>query len=114
MKDALGERVTEVRVSARLDRVPVLPDAPARRHERAMRRILAAAGRDEMPASKPDTRAEHDSPAGEVTWRAGRARTSSELAQLLYDQAPADRTGQLANPGDYARRLNRLLLKLLA
>ena len=37
----------------------------------------------------------------------------SELSQLLYDQAQLTEQGQLANPGDFARRLNRLLLKLL-
>ncbi len=37
----------------------------------------------------------------------------SELSQLLYDQAQLTEQGQLANPGDYARRLNSLLLKLL-
>ena len=37
----------------------------------------------------------------------------SELSQLLYDQAQLTEQGHVANPGEYAQRLNRLLLKLL-
>ena len=36
-----------------------------------------------------------------------------KLSHLLYDQAQLTEQGQLANPGEYARRLNSLLLKLL-
>jgi molecular chaperone HtpG len=36
----------------------------------------------------------------------------SELAQLLYDQAALSEGGQLVNPADYVRRLNRLLVRL--
>jgi molecular chaperone HtpG len=36
-----------------------------------------------------------------------------ELAGLLYDQAQLTEQGQLANPGEYLRRLNKLLVKLL-
>ena len=37
----------------------------------------------------------------------------SELARLLYDQAQLTEQGQVANPGEYLRRLNSLLVKLL-
>ena len=36
-----------------------------------------------------------------------------ELARLLYDQAQLTEQGQVANPGEYLRRLNSLLVKLL-
>ncbi len=36
-----------------------------------------------------------------------------ELSQLLYDQAQLTEQGHVDNPGEYARRLNSLLLKLL-
>jgi molecular chaperone HtpG len=36
-----------------------------------------------------------------------------ELSRLLYDQAQLTEQGHVANPGEYAQRLNRLLLKLL-
>ncbi len=44
----------------------------------------------------------------------GDARTAAfgELAQLLYDQAALSEGGQLVNPADYVRRLNRLLVRL--
>ena len=37
----------------------------------------------------------------------------SELSQLLFDQAQLTEQGQVSNPGDYVRRLNRLLVKLV-
>ena len=40
------------------------------------------------------------------------AAAFSELAQLLYDQAALSEGGQLVNPADYVRRLNRLLVRL--
>ena len=36
----------------------------------------------------------------------------AELGQLLYDQAALSEGGQLVNPADYVRRLNRLLVRL--
>jgi len=35
-----------------------------------------------------------------------------DLALLVYEQAALAEGGQLANPADYVRRLNRLLVKL--
>ena len=77
-----------------------------------MRRVLAAAGRGEMPASKPQLELNLAHPL--VKRLAGLEEPDfSELSQLLYDQAQLTEQGQLANPGEFSRRLNSLLLKLL-
>jgi molecular chaperone HtpG len=110
---ALGDAVAEVRASARLTESPSCLTRPADGMSESMRRILAAAGRDEMPASKPILELNMTHPL--VQRLAGLdGEDFSELSQLLYDQGQLTEQGQLANPGDYARRLNRLLLKLLA
>jgi molecular chaperone HtpG len=110
---ALGDAVAEVRASARLTESPSCLTRPADGMSESMRRILAAAGRDEMPASKPILELNMTHPL--VQRLAGlEGDDFSELSQLLYDQGQLTEQGQLANPGDYARRLNRLLLKLLA
>jgi molecular chaperone HtpG len=110
---ALGDAVAEVRASARLTESPSCLTRPADGMSESMRRILAAAGRDDMPASKPILELNMTHPL--VQRLAGlEGEDFSELSQLLYDQGQLTEQGQLANPGDYARRLNRLLLKLLA
>ena len=37
-----------------------------------------------------------------------------ELALLLYDQATLTEEGQVANPAEFSRRLNHLLVRLVA
>ncbi|MEO8308758.1 MAG: molecular chaperone HtpG [Pseudomonadota bacterium] len=113
VSEALGDTVAEVRASARLTESPSCLTRPADGMSESMRRILAAAGRDEMPASKPILELNMTHPL--VQRLAGlEGEDFSELSQLLYDQGQLTEQGQLANPGDYARRLNKLLLKLLA
>lgn len=110
---ALGDTVAEVRASARLTESPACLTRPQDGMSESMRRILAAAGRDELPASKPILELNMGHPL--VQRLSGlEGEDFSELSQLLYDQGQLTEQGQLANPGDYSRRLNRLLLKLLA
>jgi molecular chaperone HtpG len=78
----------------------------------SMRRILAAAGRGDMPPSKPQLELNMGHPL--VQRLAGiEGDDFRELSQLLYDQAQLTEQGHVDNPGEYARRLNSLLLKLL-
>jgi molecular chaperone HtpG len=77
-----------------------------------MRRVLAAAGQSALPESRPQLELNLSHPL--VKRLAGLEDGDfSELAQVLYDQAQLTEQGQLANPGEFARRLNSLLLKLL-
>ena len=113
IKDALGERVVEVRVSERLRESPAClvlgeQDLPER-----MRRILAAAGQ-----KTPEVRPVLEVNVGHALVGYLDGVTDSgqftELAQLLYDQASLAEGALLANAPQYVQRLNRLLVRLAA
>jgi molecular chaperone HtpG len=113
VKDALGERVSEVRVSERLKESPACLVLGEHDLSEPMRRILAAAGQ-KVPESKPVLEVNVAHPLVRYL----EARTVSgefaELAQLIYDQAALAEGAQLANAPEYVQRLNRLLVRLAA
>lgn len=110
-KDALGEQVSEVRPSARLQESPaclVRGDADL---SESLRRMLqsqgqappAVAARLELNIEHPLVRFLDGLPAGD---------TFNELTQLLYDQARLNDAGQIEQPAAFTRRLNNLLVRL--
>jgi molecular chaperone HtpG len=109
---ALGDVVAGVKASRRLAESPSCLTREDDGMSESMRRILAAAGRSEMPPVKPQLELNLAHPLVQRLEGLDGA-DFGELAQLLYDQAQLTEQGQLANPGDFARRLNSLLLKLL-
>lgn len=111
VKDALGERVEEVRVSSRLTDSPSCLVLHEHDLGASMRRILAAAGQT-VPDSKPALELNVTHPLVRYLDGAGSGEAFTELAQLLYDQAALAEGGQLTNPGEYVQRLNRLLVRL--
>jgi molecular chaperone HtpG len=111
VKTELGDAVAGVKASRRLAESPSCLTRGADDLNEAMRRMLAAAGRD-LPASKPQLELNLAHPL--VKRLQGLSGEDfSELARLLYDQAQLTEQGQVANPGEYLRRLNSLLVKLL-
>ncbi len=109
---ALGDSVAGVKASRRLTESPACLTRSEDEMSEQMRRVLAASGRGDLPPAKPELELNMDHPL--VQRLAGlQGEDFSELARLLYDQAQLTEQGQLANPGEYARRLNSLLLKLL-
>jgi molecular chaperone HtpG len=109
---ALGEQVSAVRTSRRLAESPSCLTRSDDELSEQMRRVLAAAGRGDLPSGKPVLELNATHPL--VQRLEGLPDEEfGELSQLLYDQARLTEQGQLDNPGEYARRLNRLLLKLL-
>ena len=111
VKKELGDAVAGVKASRRLAESPACLTRGADDMNEAMRRMLAAAGR-EMPASKPELELNLSHPlVKRLNGLAG--EDFSELARLLFDQAQLTEHGQVANPGEYLRRLNSLLVKLL-
>jgi len=109
---ALGDAVAGVKASRRLAESPACLTRTEDDMSEQMRRVLAAAGRGDLPPAKPVLELNMAHPL--VQRLAGlEGEDFGELAQLLYDQAQLTEQGQLANPGEYARRLNNLLLKLL-
>ena len=113
IKDALGERVSEVRLSERLTESPAVLVLGEHDLSEPMRRILTAAGQ-KLPESRPVLEVNVSHPL--VKYLEGRTDTSAfgELAQLLYDQAVLAEGAPLANAPDYVQRLNRLLVRLAA
>jgi molecular chaperone HtpG len=108
----LGDVVAGVKASQRLAESPACLTRGADGLSESMRRVLAAAGQGDLPESKPQLELNLSHPL--VKRLAGLEDADfSELAQVLYDQAQLTEQGQLANPGEFARRLNSLLLKLL-
>ena len=113
IKDALGERVVEVRVSERLRESPAClvlgeQDLPER-----MRRILAAAGQ-KTPEVRPVLEVNVAHPLVGYLDGVTDSGQFTELAQLLYDQASLAEGALLANAPQYVQRLNRLLVRLAA
>jgi molecular chaperone HtpG len=111
IKDALGERVEEVRTSVRLRESPAILVLKEHDMGASMRRIMAAAGQ-KVPESKPALEINAGHPIVKYLDSVSDAEQFKELAQLLYDQASLAEGGQIANPADYVQRLNRLLVRL--
>ncbi|HZF25893.1 MAG TPA: molecular chaperone HtpG [Steroidobacteraceae bacterium] len=111
VKDALGERVSEVRVSARLTDSPACLVIGEHDLSRSMRRLLDATGQ-KAPATKPVLELNVQHALVKYLEALSDAEQFKELALLLFDQSALADGAQLEDPADYVRRLNRLLLSL--
>jgi molecular chaperone HtpG len=111
VKDALGERVAEVRTTTRLKDSPSCLVVGDNELDLNMLRILEAAGQKPPPV-KPVLELNVAHPI--VRYLDGRsdAQEFEELALLLFDQAALAKGGALSNAAEYAQRLNRLLVRL--
>ena len=108
----LADKVSAVLASQRLTESPSCLTRGEDELGEQMRRMLAAAGRTDVPDDKPRLELNLAHPL--VLRLAGlEDEDFSDLVQLLYDQAQLTEQGQVSSPGDFAQRLNRLLLKLL-
>lgn len=111
VKDALGERVSEVRVSRRLDETPACLVLGEHDPGAQMRRVLESAGQD-VHAGKPLLEIHVGHPLVRHLDGLDDAAAFGELAEVLYDQAALAEGGTIANPGAFVRRLNRVLQRL--
>lgn len=112
IKDALGERVSEVKVSSRLADTPACLVLSEGDVGAQMRRILAASGQS-IPDTKPVLEVNVSHP---LIRRLDTTRAEddfAELSLLVYDQAKLAESGSVANPGEFVRRLNKLLGQLM-
>jgi molecular chaperone HtpG len=110
VKDAIGDRVEEVRVSTRLTDSPACLVLGEHDFGAGMRRILAATGQ-KIPESKPVLELNVGHPLVRHLDALAEARFK-ELSLLLYEQAELAEGGQLGNPAEFVQRLNRLLVEL--
>jgi len=112
-KEALGERVREVRPSTRLQDSPACLVRDEAEPSESMRRLLQAQGQAvpgvaatlELNVAHPLVKYLDSLPAG---------GNFDDLVQVLYDQARLNESGQLEQPGEFSRRLNSLLVRLAA
>ncbi len=109
LKDLLGDRVGDVKVSARLTDSPsclALSDYEMAPH---LARLLREAGQD-MPESKPtlEINPQH-ALVKRVEAEADEAK-AKDLALLLLDQAEIAAGAQLPDPSAFVQRMNRVLL----
>ena len=115
VKDALGERVTEVRVATRLTDSPACLVLAQGDLSPNLRRMLEAAGQT-FPPAKPllELNVEHPLVQRLDALAKSDAKVFADLALTLFDQALLAQGGQLESPAGYVARLNRLLLAATA
>jgi molecular chaperone HtpG len=111
VKDAVGDRIQEVRVSSRLKDSPACLTLGEHDMGANMRRILAATGQ-KVPESKPTLELNVGHPLVKYLDGVTDAEQFKEFAQVLYEQAALAEGTQLSNPAEYVQRLNRLLVRL--
>lgn len=111
VKEALGERVSEVRVSSRLTESPACLVLGEHDLSRQMQRLLEAVGQ-KAPAAKPLLELNVRHSLVRYLDELEDAERFRELALLLFDQALLADGVQPDEPAEFVRRLNRLLLAL--
>jgi len=111
VKDAVGERIQEVRVSSRLKDSPSCLALGEHDMGANMRRILSATGQ-KVPESKPTLELNVGHPLVKYLENVADEEQFKEFAQVLYEQAALAEGTQLSNPAEYVQRLNRLLVRL--
>jgi molecular chaperone HtpG len=111
VKDAVGDKIAEVRVSSRLKDSPACLALGEHDMGANMRRILAATGQ-KVPESKPTLELNVGHPLVKYLEGVADSEQFNEFAQVLYEQAALAEGSQLANPAEYVQRLNRLLVRL--
>jgi len=110
IKSYLGDKVEDVKVSARLDESPACVVSSDGGMSLQMARMMKAAGQP-VPESKPvfEINADHQlikQLDGEMPQEA-----FEDWVALLFDQAVLSDSGQLEDPAAFTQRLNRLLMK---
>jgi molecular chaperone HtpG len=109
LRKSLGERISDVRVTARLAESPACLVLGEHDLGAQMRRILEAAGQ-KTPASRAVLEI---NPAHPLLLRIEGTQDEAafdDLSMLLFEQATLADGGQLSDPAAFVRRLNRLLL----
>ena len=110
-KDALGDRVREVRPSARLQDSPACLVRDESELSESMRRVLMAQGQT-PPTAAATLELNVAHPLVRYLDGLARGDTFDELALVLYDQARLNDSGMVDEPAEFSRRLNSLLARL--
>jgi molecular chaperone HtpG len=108
MKQTLGERVKEVRTTARLTSSPACLVADENDMGGNLQRLLKAAGQN-VAQAKPILEINPEHPI--VARLKGEERRFDDWANLLLDQALLAEGGQLDDPAGFVRRMNELMIE---
>jgi molecular chaperone HtpG len=111
VKDALGERIAETRVSTRLKDSAAVLVAGEHDISAPLRRALEAAGQ-QAPAGKPVLELNVDHHLVKYLEKREDAAEFQDLALLMFEQAMLAEGAQLPDPGAFVHRLNRLWARL--
>jgi len=111
VKDSLGERVSEVRVSTRLKDSAAVLVAGEHDMSAPLRRALEAAGQA-APPSKPVLELNVDHHLVKYLEKRESDEEFGDLALVIYEQATLAEGAQLPDPGAFVQRLNKLWSRL--
>ena len=110
VKEALADRVSDVRVSTRLKDSAAVLVAGEHEISSSLRRVLEAAGQS-APAGKPVLELNVDHHLVKFLGRAEEPQFK-ELSLVVYEQALLAEGAQLPDPGAFVQRLNQLWARL--
>ena len=113
IKTALGDAVSEVRVSHRLTDSPAILAIGEQDLGMQMRQILEASGQ-KVPDSKPIFEFNPAHPLIEKLDSEQSEERFGDLAHILFDQAALAAGDSLKDPAAYVSRLNKLLVEMSA
>ena len=111
IKEKLGERVKEVRVTHRLTDSPACLAIDEHDMGSQMRKIMEASGQA-VPESKPIFEINPDHPLMLKLDKESEGQRFGDLVTVLFGQASLAESGQIEDPGEFSARLNKLLLEL--
>jgi len=111
MKNALGERVKEVRISHRLTQSPACLVVEEHDMGSSMRNLLKAAGHD-VPQVVPILEVNTGHNLVKRLNDEQDEQRFSDWASILFDQSLLAEGGQLDDPAAFVRRLNEMMLML--
>ncbi len=108
LKEALGDRVEDVRLSTRLSESPACLVRGEHEPGAQMRKILASAGQA-LPETRPVLEINPAHPLVRRLDGEEDADRHQELARVLFDQANLGDGGELDDPAEFVRIINKLL-----
>jgi len=111
IKQALGDRVRDVRVTLRLTDSPACLVAGQHDLGANLERLLKAAGQ-KVPPSKPILEINPRHPLLQRLKHEADAQRFEDWSHVLFDQALLSEGGQLEDPAAFVKKLNQLMLAL--
>jgi len=113
IKKILGDEVKDVRASTRLSDSPSCIVADDNDPTIQMQHIFKALGQKDMPEVKPILEINPNHSIVKKLIDTEDKKLSEDISRLLFEQALIVQGAELANPADFAKRLNRVIDKSL-